>query len=85
MKLFSRLFEHPEFTTLDRLLVSAAVDARKGIIGALNENEIDDAVDELIKLNGRRPRSYFQAGFRDALFEREPVRELCVEDAESRR
>ena len=85
MKLFSRLFEHPEFTTLDRLLVSAAVDARKGTIGALNENEIDDAVDELIKLNGRRPRSYFQAGLRDPLFGREPVRELCVEDAESRR
>ena len=85
MIFLTRLFELPEFTTLDRLLVTAAVDARKGTIGALNENEIGDAVDQLLQLNGRCPRSYFHAGFGDALFGREPARELCVEDMESRR
>ncbi len=58
------------FTTLDRVLVQAAVDAKYGIEGALSEDEVDDMVDDYVHLSGRRHRSHFHAGFRDALFRR---------------
>ena len=58
------------FTTLDRVLMQAAEDARQSVFGALDEDGIDDAVDELLHLNGSRHRSCFHAGFRDALFGR---------------
>ena len=58
------------FTTLDRVLVQAAVDAKYGIEGALSEDEVDDMVDDYVHLSGRRHRSHFHAGFRDALFGR---------------
>lgn len=50
------------FTTLDRILMRAAEDARQGIIGALDEDGVDDAVDEFLQLNGSRHRSCFHAG-----------------------
>ena len=31
---------HAPFTTLDRVLIDAVVDARQGIVGALNDDEI---------------------------------------------
>ena len=62
------------FTTLDRLLIHAAVDSAAGIQGALSEDQLDDVVDELVTLNGRRHQSYFHAGFRDVLFDK-PVAE----------
>ena len=65
---------HAPFTTLDRVLIDAVVDARQGIVGALNDDEIDSAVDELLQLNGRRDHSYYLAGFRDAMFGRQPIR-----------
>ena len=58
------------FTTLDRVLIQAAVDAKHGNEGALSEDEVDDMVDDYVHLSGRRPRSHFHAGFRDALFVR---------------
>lgn len=58
------------FTTLDRVLIQAAVDAKHGNEGALSEDEVDDMVDDYVHLNGRRHRSHFHAGFRDALFGR---------------
>lgn len=58
------------FTTLDRVLIRTAVDAKHGIEGALSEDEVDDMVDDYVSMNGRRHRSHFHAGFRDALFER---------------
>lgn len=70
-----------QFTTLDRLLILAAVDARQEVLGAEREDAIDDAVDELIQLNGRRHRSYFHAGFRDALFGRPLGEEIPAENA----
>lgn len=69
-----------EFTTLDRLLILAAVDARQEVLGAESADAIDDAVDELIQLNGRRHRSYFHAGFRDALFDRSLGEEIPAEN-----
>ena len=65
---------HAPFTTLDRVLIDAVVDAQQGIVGALNDDEIDSAVDELLQLNGRRDHSYYLAGFRDAMFGRQPIR-----------
>ena len=64
------------FTTLDRLLIHAAVDTAAGIKGALSEDQLDDVVDELVTLNGRRHQSYFHAGFRDVLFDKPVAEEL---------
>ena len=64
------------FTTLDGLMINAIVDARQGIVGTLNDDEIDSAVGGLLQLDGRRDHSYFLAGFRDAMFERQPTRKL---------
>ena len=68
------------FTTLDRLLVDAAVDAAQGIRGALSEDELDDVVDELVTLNRSRHQSYFHAGYRDVLFDRAIAEELPAEN-----
>ena len=68
------------FTTLDRLLINAAVDTAGGIDGALTEDQLDDAVDEFVKLNGRRHQSYFHAGFRDVLFDKTISDELPGEN-----
>ena len=57
-------------TPLDRLIIDAVVDSKKGVVGALTERELVSAVDELISLNERRQQSYFHAGFRDALLDR---------------
>ena len=72
---------HALSTTLDRILIDAVVDARQGIVGALKYDEVDSAVDELLQLNGRRDHSYFLAGFRDAMFGRQPVRKPSAENA----
>ena len=69
-----------KFTTLDRLLILAAVDARQEVAGAEPEDAIDDAVGELMQLSGRRHRSYFHAGFRDALFDRPLGEEIPAEN-----
>ena len=61
---------HRSFTTLDRLLIEAVVDSEQDVVGSLGEDEVDDAVDELVSLNGRRQHSFFHAGFRDVLFGR---------------
>ncbi len=68
------------FTTLDRLLILAAVDSAGGIRGALTADELDDAVDELVTLNGRRHWSHFHAGFRDVLFGKSVLGELPAEN-----
>ena len=71
------------FTTLDRLLILAAVDSAQGIKGALSVDELDDVVDELVTLNGRRHQSYFHAGFRDVLFDK-PVADGLRAENQSR-
>ncbi|HSW49179.1 MAG TPA: hypothetical protein VLH09_03345, partial [Bryobacteraceae bacterium] len=76
---------NPAFTTIDKLLIHAAVDAVQQIEGALTEDELDDLVDEVIHLNGRRHRSYFHAGFRDVLFDRPLSEEFPAENIERAR
>ncbi|MCY4400879.1 MAG: hypothetical protein OXE96_16290 [Gemmatimonadetes bacterium] len=66
----------PWLTTLDRLLIFAAVRTAQRIKGALSEDELDDVVDELVTLNAQRHESYFHAGFRDVLFDRSVGEEL---------
>ena len=58
-------------TTLDRIIDRALEDRARGTLGALNESEIDDAIDEFVTLNGTRHESYFHPGYRDVLFERD--------------
>lgn len=58
---------------LDRLLINAVVDTRSRVEGALSEKDLDAAVKEFVRLNGRRHQSYFHAGFRDAIFNRPPA------------
>ena len=63
---------YSSFTTLDQLLIEALVDSRQEVVGCLNEDQINDAIDEFVKLNGRRQHSYFHLGFRDVLFDGSP-------------
>lgn len=67
---------HRSFTTLDRMLIEAMVDSKQGVVGSLEEDEVDDAVDEFVNLNGREHHRYFHVGFRDVLFDRLPSRQL---------
>lgn len=69
---------HRGFTTLDRLLVEAVVDSKQGVVGGLDADEIDDAVDEFVKLNGRRHHSHFHVGLRDVLFDRPTGQDLSA-------
>ena len=67
---------HRSFTTLDRLVIEAIVDSKQEVVGCLNSDEVDDAVNEFVNLNGRRQHSYFHLGFRDVLFAGKPRREI---------
>ena len=76
---------HRSFTTLDRLLVYALVDSKQGVVGSLDEDEIDDAVEEFVSLNGRRQHSYFHVGLRDVLFGRSPGQALSTSNRDRER
>ena len=65
------------FTTLDRQLIRAAVDAVQGVDGALNVDELEDLLEEVLHLNSSRHATYFHLGFFDILLDREP-RDLAV-------
>ncbi len=72
-------------TTLDYLLEEAMVAAKQGIEGCLDEDQIDDAVDEFVSLNGKRPHSCFHLGFRDVLFKGRASPDLPVPGSEQSR
>ena len=55
------------FTTLDRKLIKSIVASVSEIEGALDEDEIDDLVDEVLALNVDRHQSYFHLGFLNAM------------------
>jgi len=59
----------PGFTTLDRVLIHAAVGSASERIGALGEDAIEDLLDEVLRLNTSRHQSYFHRGFWDGLQE----------------
>lgn len=67
--------EPASLTVLDRVLLQTILDTVKGVAGSLSKAEVDAAVSEFVSLNGRRPTSYYHAGFRDALFGRDPKTE----------
>lgn len=73
------------FTSLDRRLILTIVDAAAGIEGAATSDELDDLLLELQELNGRRHRTFFHTGFRDALFEYEPAERLAADNDGRRR
>lgn len=58
-------------TTLDHLVKKSVEDSKSGIVGSLLEDEIHDVVDEFLSLNAERPQTFFHAGFRDAVFDRQ--------------
>ena len=68
-------------TPLDRLMIDAVVDSRQGVTGALSQQDLTEAVDEFVNLNGRRQQSHFHVGFRDALFDLPFAADLAAENA----
>jgi len=62
--------ESPHFTTLDRLLIRTVVSALNDVHGALDEDELDDLVQEVLELNDTRAQSFFHRGFVDSLLDR---------------
>lgn len=72
------------FTTLDRRLILAAVDNAAGIEGAPTEDELDDMVNELLQLNGRRHQTYFHAGYCDIILRRAIQQELPADNEQRR-
>lgn len=65
---------------LDDLITDAIVDSRQRVAGALKKREIIKTVDEFVSLNGRRHKSWFHAGFRDALFDLPVGRDLPAQN-----
>ena len=72
-------------TSLDRLLIQAILDAAQGVSGALSRDEVDRAVEEFVRLNGRRALSYYHAGFRDTVFGESPAPEGPALDRDGKR
>ncbi|MFC1499959.1 hypothetical protein ACFL6T_02950 [Candidatus Zixiibacteriota bacterium] len=74
-----------EFTTLDKRMVDVIIDVAQGIEGAPDIDELDDLVEELVHLNSKRYRSFFHAGFRDAVLSRGLPEKLAADNAIRRR
>lgn len=74
-----------EFTTLDQQLVRAIVDAAQGVEGALDRDQLDDLIGELIELNSSRHRSFFHLGFSDVVLQRESRQDLPAQNESRRR
>lgn len=72
-------------TSLDRLLTQAILDAAKGVSGSLSREEVDKAVEEFVRLNGRRSLSYYHAGFRDTVFGQSAAPDGPVLDLDGKR
>jgi tetratricopeptide (TPR) repeat protein len=73
-----------DFTTFDRVLIRAIIDAAQGIEGALGPDELDDMIEETVQLNSSRHRTFFHVGFRDAVFDRPLRAELPAQNGERR-
>ncbi len=67
-------------TPLDHLLIDSAFNIAEERAGSLSKAQLGDAVDELIKLNGQRPQSYFHAGFMEGLHSDQVSDGIPVED-----
>lgn len=74
--------ETEEFTTVDRIFVRAVADVGQGIEGSLSEDQLEDAIEELVALNSSRHRSFFHLGFMDAELGREARGELPAQNAD---
>ena len=57
-----------EFTTLDHILIKSCVSTAQETDGALNKEQLEDLVEEVVSLNADRMRSYFHRGYLHALF-----------------
>jgi len=57
-----------EFTTLDHILIKSCVSTAQETDGALNKEQLEDLVEEVVSLNADRMRSYFHRGYLHSLF-----------------
>ena len=73
-----------EFTPLDDLLILEAVAAAFGETSAMGEEQLEEAVEELVRLDANRRHSLFHRGFFGALFNREPCFRFPGENDERR-
>jgi len=72
------------FTSLDRLLIDAAVASVTGAESSLDPDKLDDLVQEVINLNPKRKRSSFHRGFVDALHDEDKAPWTTGDNNESR-
>lgn len=72
------------FTTLDNLLIKTIVAALGDIEGALDLDQARDLVEEVLRLNPDRHRSYFHKGFLDTLIGEAPDQPFPEENSSRR-
>jgi len=65
------LDDDTSFTTLDRMLISAAVATAMDTDNSMKPDDLEHMIDEVLNMNIERQRSYFHKGYFDALMERE--------------
>lgn len=57
-----------EFTTLDNVLIKECISSVQETEGALNKEQLEDLVEEIVSLNRERMRCHFHRGYLHALF-----------------
>jgi hypothetical protein len=72
------------FTPLDNILIRSAVATAADEMGALLEPELEELIEEVIRLNSKKSRSVFHRGFFDALFSNKTEYGSAAENAERR-
>jgi hypothetical protein len=72
------------FTHLDRVLIDTAVASVTGTEGALDSDQLDGLVQEVLSLNAKRKVSWFHRGFVDALQQEELAERTSGGNAASR-
>ena len=77
---FRVLSEEANPTPLDDQITIMMVNSASGVANAPSESQIDAVVDEFVRLNGLRHQSFHHAGFRDAIYGREPAKSLPAEN-----
>jgi tetratricopeptide (TPR) repeat protein len=74
-----------EFNVLDRVLIEQIVRSAMRIEGALDEEQVEELIDQAIRLNEKWYRSYFHLGFMDVLLPNRALRFEHPGDNEVRR
>lgn len=75
----------PEFGVLDRVLIDQVVRAAMQIEGSLDAAQVEDLIEQTIRLNERWYRGFFHLGFMDVLLPARPLRFDHPGDNQARR